>query len=299
MKIILSRKGFDSSSGGCPSPIFPDGSLFALPIPDARSQVGYGDIHFKACGTKINIGDLVEDLTQSKKGPRVLKSHGAHLDPDMIKAVYPRKRGWRPLLGQHGSAQGHLHKQGVQQGDIFLYFGLFREVEKVHGRWKFVKEAPAKHVLWGWMQIGEIHKVDDLKPNQLKWARYHPHFTWQDDPNNVLYLSSDELSLNQKETCHSGAGVFPKFNQALSLTRDDAPSPTHWSLPKWFYPLDKKATKPIKTPLSYHNKLDRWQLKKNECWLQCVARGQEFVLDTQEYPEAEDWLTDLVCLSPN
>ena len=25
MRLILSRKGFDSSSGGCPSPIFPDG----------------------------------------------------------------------------------------------------------------------------------------------------------------------------------------------------------------------------------------------------------------------------------
>jgi len=33
MKFILSRKGFDSKSGGYPSPIFPDGSLISLPIP--------------------------------------------------------------------------------------------------------------------------------------------------------------------------------------------------------------------------------------------------------------------------
>lgn len=28
MRIILSRKGFDSAAGGCPSPILPDGRLF-------------------------------------------------------------------------------------------------------------------------------------------------------------------------------------------------------------------------------------------------------------------------------
>jgi hypothetical protein len=44
MRIVLSRKGFDSGSGGCPSPIFPDGSMLALPIPDRRSTVRYCDI---------------------------------------------------------------------------------------------------------------------------------------------------------------------------------------------------------------------------------------------------------------
>ena len=35
MKIILSRKGFDSSSGGGPSPIV-DGRCLSLPIPEVR-----------------------------------------------------------------------------------------------------------------------------------------------------------------------------------------------------------------------------------------------------------------------
>jgi len=34
MKIILSRKGFDSKNGGIASPILPDGALLSLPIPD-------------------------------------------------------------------------------------------------------------------------------------------------------------------------------------------------------------------------------------------------------------------------
>jgi len=33
MKVILSRKGFDSKNGGMPSPILPDGTLLSLPIP--------------------------------------------------------------------------------------------------------------------------------------------------------------------------------------------------------------------------------------------------------------------------
>ena len=32
-KVILSRKGFDSKYGGKPSPIFNDGNIFSLPIP--------------------------------------------------------------------------------------------------------------------------------------------------------------------------------------------------------------------------------------------------------------------------
>ncbi len=34
MKVILSRKGMDSTSGGIASPILPDGTLLSLPIPD-------------------------------------------------------------------------------------------------------------------------------------------------------------------------------------------------------------------------------------------------------------------------
>jgi len=32
LKVILSRKGFDSSNGGCPSPIMPDNTLLSFPM---------------------------------------------------------------------------------------------------------------------------------------------------------------------------------------------------------------------------------------------------------------------------
>jgi len=34
MKVILSRKGFDKINGGYLSPIFPDGKMISIPIPD-------------------------------------------------------------------------------------------------------------------------------------------------------------------------------------------------------------------------------------------------------------------------
>ncbi len=61
MRLILSRKGFDSSSGGCSSPIFPDGSMIALPIPDKRSPIQYQDLTWRG----RNLGDVVAQLTNS------------------------------------------------------------------------------------------------------------------------------------------------------------------------------------------------------------------------------------------
>jgi len=59
VKIILSRKGFDSTSGGVPSPIFPDGRMLSLPIPDKQSHISYE----KICGCEsATMGELVEQL---------------------------------------------------------------------------------------------------------------------------------------------------------------------------------------------------------------------------------------------
>ena len=280
MRIILSRKGFDTAAGGCPSPVFPDGSLLALPIPDARSTIPYSAIH--GCG--LNVGTLVNELT----GNPYQENHGAHLDPDLIRESYPREPGWRPLLGQTGAAQSHLHNQGVEVGDLFLFFGLFREVMPTEKGWRFVPEARPFHALWGWLQIGAMHNVDELAYNELAWARYHPHFRMETDPRNTLYVARKNIQLNGQTGKTSGAGVFPTLTERLRLTATDASSPTRWLLPSFFYP--KKG----RPPLSYHHKRERWQQTRKGCRLQAVARGQEFVLDGDAYPEAGGWLEQLL-----
>ncbi|WP_193162465.1 Nmad3 family putative nucleotide modification protein [Microbulbifer hainanensis] len=283
MRLILSRKGFDSSAGGCPSPIFPDGSLYALPIPDEKSCIHYGDLHHAG----YSVGKLVEDLTQGK----VYADQGAHLDPDMHAGALPRLPGWRPLLGQTGAAQGHLRKQGVQEGDLFLFFGLFRPVEQAAGCWRFVRGAPARHIIWGWLSIGEIRKVDLLTDEDLPWARYHPHFQIGADAGNTLYIAGNRRSLPDNAGSLPGAGIFPSVQRQLVLTDPGASRPTLWQLPRFFHPAE------VRSPLSYHSKMSRWELPDDHseyCQLQCAARGQEFVWNLDEYPESFPWLIELI-----
>ncbi len=106
MKIVLSRKGFDSSAGGVPNPILPDGTLLPLPIPDRYSGVTYGEISLLG----RNLGEVVERLTMG----RIPAHSNAHLDPDLAASALPRLRGWQPSLGQSRSAQGVLRfRRGV------------------------------------------------------------------------------------------------------------------------------------------------------------------------------------------
>ena len=280
MKLILSRKGFDSQSGGCPSPIFPGGTLYSLPIPHGQSEVTYGDLWHG----DTNIGEMVADLTGNRIGSKVR----AHLDPDINHVAYPRQKGWQPLFGQSGAAQGHLDNQGVQIDDLFLFFGLFQKIEKVSGRWHFVKDAPRQHILWGWLQIGEIHKVDDLAKYELPWARYHPHRhpSRGKNPTNTLYIASEALNLGGGPIT-PGAGCFPEFHERLILTNPNGSGLTDWRLPRCFYP-DKG-----KTPLSSHGNCN-WSCDDTYSYVQRAGPGQEFVLDLDQYPDVTDWLVQSI-----
>ena len=279
MRIILSRKGFDTSAGGVPSPILPDGRLISLPIPDKRSSVQYRHLQ----QADIKLGALVKQLTRD----RITGIAGAHLDPDLVADCYPRSPGWKPVLGQTGSAQGHLRKQGVVAGDLFLFFGLYREVKKVNRRWRYLPGSLPRHLLWGWLQIGEIVTVDELLPGELPWLKYHPHMHGEPDANNNLYIAADRLAIDGLETEAPGAGVFERFSPQRCLTAPESKKPSLWRLPGWFYPNGRE-------PLSYHNRQERWQIDDLGCLLQCAARGQEFVLDAASYPQAVSWIASLL-----
>jgi hypothetical protein len=281
MKIIFSRKGFDTAAGGTPSPIFPDGRMVSLPIPDKHSPIRYGDIQWQ----EHSLGKLVSDLTDG----RIPATHFAHFDPDINKESLARQAGWKPLLGQTGAAQGHLRKNGVQTGDLFLFFGLFQNVVQSAGKSQWEKRASRRHVLWGWIQIDEVLRIDDCSPSGYEWAKYHPHFHRGPEAGNTLYIAREHLTLpGDLGTGLPGAGVFPGISEELILTAPDATSHCEWELPRWFYPRDGKY------PLTYHSDLARWQRTDSGTRLNAVARGQEFILDAEEYPEAIRWVKTLL-----
>lgn len=280
MKLILSRKGFDSSAGGFPSPVFPDGSFYTLPIPDPRSRIAYRDIQHN----DLNIGRLLASLGgDPRSGARK-----AHLDPDLVAGAYPRDAGWRPCLGQTGAAQGHLRKQGVGVGDLFLFFGLFRAVEKQGRGWKFVKHARPFHALWGWLQIGDVHSIDDITGDDLGWAHYHPHFHGRRDENNTLYVAAEMLRINGQSSSVPGAGVFSRMQSSHQLTAPEAATTTQWCLPGCFFPHSAE------TAMSFHSNLTRWSRDGDYAYLRSASRGQEFVLDTSKHPGVVSWLREIL-----
>lgn len=92
MRPILSRKGFDSSSGGCASPILPDGRLLTLPIPSTGGPVRFRDLAHDS----VEVGQLVHDLSRGGVTP----DDTAHLDP-----VLPRRPGLVRRIGVQRSVR--------------------------------------------------------------------------------------------------------------------------------------------------------------------------------------------------
>jgi hypothetical protein len=279
MRLILSRKGFDSTSGGCANPILPDGSMIALPIPDRTSAVRYRDLRWRG----LDLGDVVEALTRGRRR----RDHGAHVDPDLRPELRPRPLGWRPALGQHDAAQGHLRNQGVGPGDLFLFWGVFRDVDR-DLRWA----GPPRHVVWGWLQVDTVVAVDRVRDQlgsaRWRWASAHPHLAFRPDPQNTLYLGRKRLSGEQLgDLALPGAGVLERFDPRLQLTARGASSPLTWSLPAWFLPEGRP-------PLTYHRRRARWRRGDDCVLLRAVSRGQEFVLDAEAYPEARGWAAELL-----
>ena len=64
MKIILSRKGFDSANGEQPNPILPDGTLLSLPIPDPeKGNNVFGSLHWEG----HSYFDIIQSLKHTTK----------------------------------------------------------------------------------------------------------------------------------------------------------------------------------------------------------------------------------------
>lgn len=252
MKVILSRKGFDSASGGYPSPII-NNRIVSLPIPDNKDDIGYCDLIFDKDKSYY---DLMTEL--GIKG--IKKDTKCHLDPDLdVSTTNDRPNGWKPLLGQMGASQSHLETQGVTIGDLFLFFGWFRNTKKVNGRFKYV--GPDFHMIFGFLYIGEIIKVAENN-HIANWLNYHSHIKrkdWKNDKTNTLYVAPDK----------KGGGIL-SFKKSLILTANNSPK-SQWHLPDFF----KNLT------ISYHP--NPWK----DSYFQSTGRGQEFVIE--ENKEVEKW----------
>jgi Nucleotide modification associated domain 3 len=160
MRVIFSRKGFDSAAGKVPSPII-DGQPISLPIPTGRRS----ETTYRLAG----LGRIVEEITKG----RICADDLCHEDPVFSNGCW--------AFGQTGKAQAHLKANGVGVGDVFLFFGLFasRDGEGRH------------HRIFGYMQVGEVRRLGS-RPSESDspkgFPRRHPHTIGEWEENNTLYI---------------------------------------------------------------------------------------------------------------
>ena len=276
MKLILSRKGFDSQYGGYPSPILPDGRLISLPIPsDETKPIMYSELKIDG---KMTYYDLMMQLKPMIKYDggwhRLTKRTSCHLDPDIYRNARNRSRDWRPIFGQINASQTHLDNEGVEAGDIFLFFGTFRQTQYENGSLRFIPDDKEKHIIFGYLQIGNILRVNQ-KTKCPSWMDCHPHtsFDRRKAGNNTIYITRETLSWDSKRP---GANSF-SFHKNLVLSRKGY-SKSRWDLDDMF--------KEVK--ISYHT-AKNW--KKG--YFQSAHKGQEFVIRCNK--RIECWIKDLIC----
>ena len=208
MKIILSRKGFDSANGGIVSPIMEDGTLISFPIPSEDKDRFDDLIYHDQPYSKI-----LEDL-KYKGEPN------CHVDPDL--SIDRRKtiiEGWCPIFGQVNSSAVYLLKNvGVEVGDLFLFFGNYHKVKYIDGKYQYIKKTGDFYsdndlqVIWGYLQVGKIIE----SPEEQRRYSWHPH-SIEDrvkENANVMFVASDKLSFNENMP---GAGML-KFREDRVLT---------------------------------------------------------------------------------
>ena len=261
MKIILSRKGFDSEYGGQPSPILPDGTLLSFPIPKENHIHKYNSFYYKE---KTHY-EIIKGLIPQTK---IQQEETCHLDPDIRKSLMDRNFSWKGLFGQENAASGHLRKKGVDIGDLFLFFGWFKEAVITNNIYKYKLNFPELHVIFGYLQIGA--KYTDMQ-NLPEYVKYHPHAKFI-SKNNIIFEASETLSLNNDLP---GWGCL-LFNKELQLTKDGEKNKSRWKLPDIFGEVN----------ISYHSNAF------NDEYFQSASIGQEFVID--ENQNITEWAKNII-----
>ncbi len=262
MRVILSRKGFDSQYGRMPSPILPDGTLLSMPIPSKVDDMKFTDLKWNG----KSYYDIIHEL---KRNSKIQEKYHCHLDPDLRMGVIDRPDKWKPSLGQEGTSLRHLQKQGVEIGDLFLFFGWYKQAELIDGKLSYVKGAPDLHIIYGYLQIGSMI----TSPNDIpQWLSYHSHSKldkWKQP--NVIYIAAPSFTLYPEL---SGAGCL-QYSEKLVLTKQGY-SRRVWNLPDFFREIT----------ITYN--ADSW---KEDCFVS-AAKGQEFVFEANA--NAIEWIKDIL-----
>ena len=255
----------DSEAGGMASPILPDGTLLSLPIPDENSKQHYETFIYK----EHSFGEIIHQLN-----PRFNfdKNFSCHLDPDIYDNIEGKPKEWKAAFGQSGVSARHLDKMQVGIGDIFLFYGMFREtIQQADGTLSYAPGSPVRHIIYGYMEVGEILKRQQDIEERYSW---HPHSSGEGRSYNRLYLPKQY-------------GTF-QYDDSLVLTKPEQNSRRMWRLPVFF------AENGISISWQGNN---RPIYKDGYAELNSSCRGQEFVITTSTVEQEENlrnWIDSII-----
>ena len=261
-RIVLSRKGFDSSAGGRPSPILLDGRLLPLPIPqDSPSPARFAD---------LSINGLTGTEALAKAGVPHMAEQYCHHDPDLQQG----------LFGQHGPSLTELDNLGVGEGDLFLFFGWFQQ--PLGGQ--------DMHHIFGWLQVaGMVRGGEAIAEHLRARGAEHPHghgdFVAKD--HNALYIGGKSLDAGRGDEGLPGYGMFAEEEEELVLSTPGQDNRSVWRLPEEHFRAAADAGGP------FMSKRLKW-IRRKPLLADSGGRGQEFVLDCQAYPQVADWALGLI-----
>lgn len=262
MKIILSRKGMDSTFGNLSNLVFThdnESEYIILPIPSLLDKATYDDLRI------TQYRSFLQKLYNTPKFSCLSGKH-CHCDPNLTN--FYNEKEFLGSVGQCEISQSHLANQNIKKNDIFIFWGLFREAKIDKNQLDIAKKQ--QHIMYGYLQIGDIietYKLNDDKrksyEQQYPFLINQPHWNkdkYKDIKNNTIYIARETCSFDKHI---AGYGMF-EVNQKLTLTAPDSNIPSLWELPKAWE----------KQKLTYHNE----SCYQNE-YLRARSRGQEFIFE--------------------
>ena len=259
-KLILSRKGFDSKAGGTASPILSNGSFFSIPIPQNHpSPKKYKDLDFNG----ISGSELLKEVSA-----KVKDTDYCHNDPLLNEKI--------GIFGQASSSQAELKNNNVGPGDLFLFFGWFKN---------FSSNGRDLHQLFGWLQIGKIIEGSkEIKRYLRKNNIQHPHGFGDTSKfsNNTIYIAKKKLELNKRKINKRGHGLFKCTHDELILTEKNK-TRSRWKLSSKYF----KDSKDL-----FLNRM-KWENEKDSTVFY-RGFGQEFILDIEKNPNVKKWAISLI-----
>ncbi|MFF2445532.1 hypothetical protein ACFVSW_00415 [Neobacillus sp. NPDC058068] len=297
MKLVLSRKGFDSGSGGCFSPYnYDTGKYIWFPIPEKvnsySNHIRYTDILVKneyICSLKgCNLSEVYNNLKGTDR-VKLRENEYASINDDELFAHFDPMLGIPPWIednenckigkgfGQFNAAP-HLGKHDVNEGSIFLFFGGFQSTsnKKISG-----------HYIYGWLKVKKrIETFKECKEILKEYnLHHHPHITeaaFARNQKNFIFVPDQWLFEDLKIP---GCGYFTTLNNHLLLSNSKESNIATWKLPNLFY---KNLTQVHQK--TWQNTLDGFCTVK-------TGIGQEFV--TQLSEKGEEWLRELFLKNQN